>query len=180
MVVQRFMERSVVLYEKRDRVAYVTLNRPHVLNALNDRMHVEFAEIWDDIESDEEVLVSVITGAGNRAFSVGQDLKELAQRHHTCATGTPSTFGSVGKPGYPRLTERFKMSKPLIARVHGLALGGGFELALACDIVVASNLPNLRCQRPSSASYPARAASSDYCDRFPVELLWDTYSREGA
>jgi len=132
------MERSVVLYKKRDGVAYVTLNRPRALNALNDRMHVELAEIWDDVESDKNVLVCVITGAGNRAFSVGQDLKESAQRNDSDAAAILSTFGSIGKPGYPRLTERFKISKPLIARVHGLAMGGGFELALACDIIVAS------------------------------------------
>lgn len=128
---------STVDYVKRGRVAYVTMNRPAVLNAMNLRMHAELAEVWDDFEHDDELWVAVLTGAGDRAFSVGQDLKELAGRNEN-GTAAPSTFGSRGKPGWPRLTERFDLAKPVVARVDGYALGGGFELALACDIVVAS------------------------------------------
>jgi dehydration protein DpgD len=124
-----------VLYEKRGHVAYITLNRPDVHNAMDLRMHEELAAIWDDFERDEAIWVGVVRGAGKRAFSVGQDLKELVQRTHDGAA--PSSFGSKGKPGWPRLTERFEQFKPLIACVQGYALGGGFELALACDIIVA-------------------------------------------
>jgi crotonobetainyl-CoA hydratase/dehydration protein DpgD len=113
------------------------MNRPEVLNAMNLRMHEELAEIWDDFEQDDEVWAGVLTGAGDRAFSVGQDLKELAAREAT-GVAKPSTFGGRGKPGWPRLTERFGLTKPLIARVHGYALGGGFELALACDLIIAT------------------------------------------
>ncbi len=125
-----------VLYEKRGPVAYVTLNRPHVLNALDLRTHEELARVWDDFESDRALLVAVLTGAGERAFSAGQDLKELAA--HAKSGEPASTFGSKGRPGWPRLTERFSLTKPLVARVNGLAFGGGFELALACDIIVAA------------------------------------------
>jgi dehydration protein DpgD len=125
-----------VLYEKRERIAYVTLNRPHVLNALDTHTHAALAEIWDDFERDDETWLAVLTGAGDRAFSVGQDLKELRQR--TEAGVPPSSFGSRGAPGWPRLTERHALSKPIIARVNGYALGGGFELALACDVIVAA------------------------------------------
>ncbi|MFG1680391.1 enoyl-CoA-hydratase DpgD [Nonomuraea sp. NPDC049269] len=125
-----------VAYEKKDHVARVTLDRPAVLNAMDLRMHEELAEVWDDVEADDDVRVAVLTGAGDRAFSVGQDLRERARL--SAAGAPPTTFGSRGQPGWPRLTERFGMSKPVIARVHGYALGGGFELALACDIVVAS------------------------------------------
>ncbi|SPE99913.1 enoyl-CoA-hydratase DpgD [Streptomyces sp. MA5143a] len=125
-----------VRYEKRDRVAYITLDRPQVLNAMNLRMHAELAAVWDDFEADDDIWVGVLTGAGERSFSVGQDLKELVRRVDE-GTAT-STFGSRDKPGWPRLTERFSMFKPLIARVNGYALGGGFELALACDIVIAA------------------------------------------
>ncbi|RSM59585.1 enoyl-CoA hydratase [Actinoplanes sp. ATCC 53533] len=136
-----------VRYEKKEHVAQVTLDRPGVLNAMDLRMHEELAEIWDDVEADDEVRVVVLTGAGGRAFSVGQDLKERARRD---AAGTPaSSFGSRGQPGWPRLTERFGFSKPVVARVDGYALGGGFELVLACDVVVASDqsvfgLPEVR------------------------------------
>ncbi|MEV4118606.1 enoyl-CoA-hydratase DpgD [Micromonospora sp. NPDC049645] len=127
-----------VRYRKQDRVAYVTLDRPHVLNAMDLRTHEELAEIWDDFEADDDLWLGVLTGAGERAFSVGQDLKELAALTEL-GQAAPSTFGSRGKPGWPRLTERFGLAKPLIARVDGYALGGGCELALACDVIVASD-----------------------------------------
>ncbi|KUN58393.1 enoyl-CoA hydratase [Streptomyces canus] len=126
-----------VRYEKHDQVARITLNRPDKLNAMDLRMHAELARIWDDVEADDEVRVAVLTGAGDRSFSVGQDLTERARRD---LDGTPpSTFGSRGQPGWPRLTERFALTKPVLARVNGYALGGGFELSLACDLIVASD-----------------------------------------
>ncbi|HMF77021.1 MAG TPA: enoyl-CoA-hydratase DpgD [Bryobacteraceae bacterium] len=125
-----------VRYEKRGRVAYIILDRPHVLNAMDVRMHEELLQIWDDFEKDSALWVGVLTGAGDRSFSVGQDLKELVAR--TGAGIPPTTFGSRGGPGWPRLTERFNLSKPVVARVNGYAFGGGFELALACDIIVAA------------------------------------------
>lgn len=126
-----------VRFERRGRVAYVTLDRPEVLNAMDLAMHDALGRAWDEFERDDDLWVAVLTGAGERAFSVGQDLKELARRRQ--AGEPPTTFGSRGLPGWPRLTERFDLSKPVIARVNGLALGGGFELALACDIVVAAD-----------------------------------------
>jgi enoyl-CoA hydratase/carnithine racemase len=134
-------------YVKRDHVAYVTLNRPEVLNAMDLRMHEELGAAWDDVERDDDVRVAVLTGAGECAFSVGQDLKEQSRLDVEGAPG--STFGSRGQPGWPRLTERFSMTKPVIARVDGYALGGGFELALACDLIIASDratfaLPEVR------------------------------------
>lgn len=126
-----------VHYRKEGHVAYVTLNRPHVLNAMDLRMHEELKAVWDDFEADDALWVAVLSGAGDRAFSVGQDLKETAARNGA-GTAEPATFGSRGKPGWPRLTERFELSKPVIGKVRGYALGGGFELALACDIVIAS------------------------------------------
>ena len=136
-----------VRYAKKDHVAYVTLNRAEVLNAMDLRMHAELGEVWDDVEADDDIRVAVLTGAGDRSFSVGQDLRERARLD---ARGEPRTsFGSRGQPGWPRLTERFTQSKPVVARVNGYALGGGFELALACDLIVASDnaefaLPEVR------------------------------------
>jgi dehydration protein DpgD len=127
-----------VLYRKSGRVAHVVLNRPRVHNAMDLRMHAELAAVWDDFEADDDLWVAVLTGAGEKAFSVGQDLKELAERTRSGAAG-PSTFGSRGKPGWPRLTERFGLAKPVVAKVRGYAYGGGFELALACDHVIASD-----------------------------------------
>lgn len=140
-------EGARVRYEKKGHVAWVTLDRPHVLNAMDLRMHEELAEVWDDVERDDDVRVVVLTGAGQRAFSVGQDLKERARLD---GAGAPAgTFGSRGQAGWPRLTERFSLTKPVIARVDGYAFGGGFELALACDLIIASErsvfaLPEVR------------------------------------
>ncbi|MEU3623567.1 enoyl-CoA hydratase [Amycolatopsis coloradensis] len=130
------MSESRVRYEKKDHVAHVTMDRPGVLNAMDRRMHTELAAVWDDVEADDDIRAVVLTGAGDRAFSVGQDLKERARLTETGVEA--STFGSAGQPGHPRLTDRFTLSKPVVARVHGYALGGGFELVLACDIVIAS------------------------------------------
>lgn len=129
--------RPRVRYDKDGHVARVTLDRPEVLNAMDLWTHEELGAVWDDVEADEQVWVAVLTGAGDRAFSVGQDLRERARLD---AEGSPpTTFGSRGLPGWPRLTERFDLCKPVIARVDGYALGGGFELALACDLIVASS-----------------------------------------
>ncbi|MEV8635766.1 enoyl-CoA-hydratase DpgD [Streptosporangium sp. NPDC051023] len=127
-----------VRYERRDRVAYVTLDRPAKLNAMDRRMHEELGLVWDHVEADDDVWVVVLTGAGDLAFSTGQDLGELAERLRA-GTADTSSFGSRGKPGWPRLTERFDFAKPVVARVDGYAYGGGFELALACDVIVASD-----------------------------------------
>jgi dehydration protein DpgD len=124
-------------YEKKGHVAYITLNRPEVLNAMDLRTHEELAGIWDDFEADNRMRVGVLAGKGSRAFSVGQDLEELARRNE--AGVKASSFGSKGLPGWPRLTERFALSKPVVAQVSGYAIGGGFELALACDIIVAAD-----------------------------------------
>jgi enoyl-CoA hydratase/carnithine racemase len=129
--------RPRVRFEKRGRVAYITLDRPRVLNAMDVRMHEELGQIWDAFAQDDKLWLGVLTGAGDRAFSVGQDLKELVER--TRQGVGPTTFGSRGGPGWPRLTERFTLRKPVIARINGYAFGGGFELALACDIIVASD-----------------------------------------
>jgi len=125
-----------VLYEKKNQVAYITIDRPHVLNALDTATHQELGLIWDDFEKDETLRLAVLSGSGNRSFSVGQDLKELRAMMEN--KHEPSSFGSRNKPGSPRFTERFQRTKPVIARVNGYAFGGGFELVLASDIVIAS------------------------------------------
>lgn len=130
-------KKARVQYEKRGQVAYITLDRPEVLNAMDLRMHEELAEIWNDFELDDDIRIGVLTGAGDRAFSVGQDLRELAERNRL-GQGFNASFGSRNEASGLRLTERFDRVKPLIAKVRGYAFGGGFELALACDIIVAS------------------------------------------
>src|SRR4051794_11009459 len=83
-----------VKYEKRGRIAYITLNRPELLNAMDLRMQVELQRVWDDFERDDDIWLGVLTGEGTRAFSVGQDLKELAGLNR--GGEPPTSFGSQG------------------------------------------------------------------------------------
>jgi len=107
----------------------VTLDRPQVRNALHRAATDELDQIWTTFENDADLRVAILTGAGDRAFSAGYDMKESPGRGFL-ATRHPRGFGA--------LTHRFGMSKPIIAAVNGFALGGGLELALACDLIVAA------------------------------------------
>lgn len=110
------------------RVLHVVLNRPHVLNALHPPAHFELAEIFDAFSDDADLWIAVIRGAGDRSFCAGTDLKALAE-------GGRDEYPPTGFAG---LSRRFDLDKPVIAAVNGLALGGGLEIALACDLIVAA------------------------------------------
>jgi len=116
--------------ERTGHVLTVTLNRPKLLNALHPPAHVELAEIFDAFEADPELWVAIITGAGERGFCAGNDLKYQAAGKGEITT-PPSGFGGV--------TARYDCVKPMIAAVNGVAMGGGFEIALACDMIIASD-----------------------------------------
>jgi crotonobetainyl-CoA hydratase len=122
--------------DKTGAVTTITLNRPAVMNAINPAMHVELQGAFDDFAEDPEQLVCVVTGAGERAFCAGSDLKVL-DRH-----------GRYPKNGYAGLIERFDLAKPVIAAVNGLALGGGFEIALACDVIIAADTASFGLPEP--------------------------------
>jgi enoyl-CoA hydratase len=125
-----------LLYEKKDGIAYITFNRPKVLNALNRKTVEELHEVLLDARADDSVRVLILTGAGEKAFVAGADINELAQQ--TPVGG--QEFSLYGQSVFHLLET---MGKPSIAAINGFALGGGCELALCCSIRLASKTAKL-------------------------------------
>jgi enoyl-CoA hydratase len=125
-------EGSPVLLERRGAVAVVTLNRPHVMNAMNTAMGVRLGEVMDEIADVAEVRVVVLTGAGDRAFCAGGDLKERRGM-------TPEQWTRQHRI-FERASHRIRnLRKPIFAAVNGVAVGGGCEMAMSTDFLVAAD-----------------------------------------
>jgi enoyl-CoA hydratase/carnithine racemase len=142
------MGERTVEYETEGRIAVVRLNRPDRLNALNRQLQDELGEAFAAAEAAPEVRVLILTGAG-RAFSVGADIEELETTAEGAARQLRASLACLSSP------ERLR--KPVIAAVNGYALGGGFELALACDIVVASDRAVFSVPEPTLGVVPGFA-----------------------
>lgn len=121
---------SHITYENQDHVAWITVNRPEAMNAFNRESQNAFGHCLVEAELDKDVRVIVLTGAGGKAFSAGLDLKEMSQPKKTHTHPTSENLG---------LGEVFKCSKPLIAAIDGYCLAGGLEIALGCDIRIATS-----------------------------------------
>ncbi|RZB32008.1 MAG: enoyl-CoA hydratase [Desulfobacteraceae bacterium Eth-SRB1] len=125
------MEYKNIIFDLKDGIATITFNRPEVLNALNEELLQELSTALDGIEEDEDIRVLVLTGAGERSFVAGADIKELVRFDALQAK-------SFAETGHIILNKFQALPIPVVAAVNGFALGGGCEIALACDFVYAS------------------------------------------
>jgi len=150
-------------YEKKERMALVTLNRPERMNALDRQTILELSEVWADFKDDHGLRVMILTGAGEKAFCVGADIKEwAAEGQDPHAAGW---FDHIVTP--MRTTDMFK---PVIAAINGYCLGGGLELALACDMRLASESATFGQPEIKRGIFPGQGATQRLPRILPYNL----------
>jgi enoyl-CoA hydratase/carnithine racemase len=132
-------------YEKRGRIAYVSINRPERMNAIDSETSRELLRAFSDFRDDDQAWVAILTGAGERAFSAGADLVEMSQGF--AAGGLPDV-------AFAGITRGIEIGKPIIAAINGYCLAGGLELALCCDIRVAAEHAVFGLPEPTRAIIP--------------------------
>ena len=130
---------SPLLVSRQGGIVSLQFNRPEAMNALIPQANSELEAVFDAFAADPDQWVAIVTGAGDRAFCAGLDLKATAAGEDVRLP--PTGFGA--------LTSRFDLTKPVIAAVNGIAMGGGFEIALACDLVVASEKASFALSEPT-------------------------------
>jgi crotonobetainyl-CoA hydratase len=138
-----------IRFEVRDHVGYLTIDRPHVLNALDEASHIRMEQIWAEVEASRDVRVVVLTGAGEKAFCVGADMSAAG----VAKTGV-DYWADAHPNGFGGLALRESLDVPVIARVNGYALGGGLEMALGADIIVASDNAQIGLTEPRVGRIP--------------------------
>lgn len=154
-----------IRYEKQDHLAVITLNRPQSMNALHLEAHLELKEVWEDFRDDPDLWVAILTGAGDRAFCAGNDLKVTAKR-----TEDGTDVQGAERPPFGRITRDFDCPKPMIAAVNGVAAGGGLELALACDIVIAADHARLGLPEPKVGLFAGAGGAHRLARQVPFKV----------
>lgn len=153
--------------ERRDHLLLVTINRPERRNALHPPASYELQQVWDEYTHDDDLWVAIVTGAGDKAFCAGADLKEAALGEHRHAE-----VRARQHTGFGGLCEREGLTKPVIAAMNGVALGGGFELALACDIIVASEHAQMGLPEPRVGRFAGSGGIHRLPRMIPSKVAW--------
>jgi len=167
-----------VQYEKKDRIAFITLNRPEFMNCLNVQAMEDLGKIWSDFRDDEGLWVAIITGAGDKAFCAGADLKELIPEI------TSGRFKLT--PHLPAFLKNINIYKPIIAAINGFCLAGGTELIQGTDIRIAAEHATFGLAEPKWALFPAAGSTVrlprqiPYCRAMEILLTGDPVSAQEA
>jgi len=127
---------AAITFERHEAVALVTINRPETMNALDFAANDELIEVWKRVRDDAAIRAAVITGAGDRAFCAGADLKTYTMNY--ARRGPAEIRAITDGPGFGGITRSLDVMKPIVAAVNGYCISGGLELALACDVRLAS------------------------------------------
>lgn len=138
---------QTIIVQKENRVGSIILNRPERLNAINDQLREELTSAIEDMETDEDIRVIIVTGSGDRAFCVGSDIKESTERGLFQKRKDLKMLNEL-------INKLESISKPVIAAVNGYALGGGCELTLGCDLIIAAENSSFGLPEINIASIP--------------------------
>ena len=173
------MSHQFINVEKKGHITILTMNRPEVLNAIHPMISREMSRAINEFDEDAQQWVMIVTGAGDRAFSAGNDLK------FTAANGAARVKELMAglKGGFGGITNRHDCSKPFIAAVNGFAFGGGFEIALACDIIIAAENALFSFPEPRVGLMAAVGGAHRLPRRIPYHLAMEmllTSNRVGA
>jgi len=145
---------EATIYEKKDHMAILTLNRPEAMNAMNAAMRREMGQAFVDFREDNDSWVLIITGAGDRAFCAGMDLREMAAGLASRGQGEPQQPQQPREPEISLMAGNTGIWKPIIAAINGVAVGGGLETALACDIRIAADSARMGLSEPKRGIIP--------------------------
>lgn len=152
-----------LIYEKKDRIAYITINRPEAMNAMDPETYTELSEAWSDVRDDPDVWVAIITGAGDRAFSAGADLKKTI--------GRPVEAWHFWQTQEEQILNRgLEVWKPIIAAVNGYCLAGGMTLLLATDIRIAAEHATFGLSEVSRGILPGNGGTQRTIQQLPYPI----------
>ena len=139
-----------VLFEQRGRVAVITINRPERMNAIDPQTSAELLDAWSEVRDNDEIWAAVLTGAGERAFSAGNDLVAMSAAQQGGDAAAIAHRGAA----FGGITRGFECWKPMIAAINGYCLAGGLEMALMCDIRIAADHAQFGLTEPSRGIIP--------------------------